>query len=208
MSGIIKLLVSARFWLKKLLAQVHATQNIYLHNIVGTCTKEGLNKENTTQIAKLNTVIWFLESLLKWAISLSSCSSWNLWLKKLHAQCACRLEILLAQRKKSMHLCKCACVKSSTAFGSKLSIIKFDKFKPGNHFQSDRQRIWELSLSTVPPFLPWTTFEEGEIFLEILVKSGTDRWVPQPKTLGSDNGRTISPWLWDHWTQCCIPGSR
>ena len=44
--------VSARFWLKKLLAQVHATQNIYLHNIVGTCTKEGLNKENTTQIAK------------------------------------------------------------------------------------------------------------------------------------------------------------
>ena len=43
---------SARFWLKKLLAQVHATQNIYLHNIVGTCTKEGLDKENTTQIAK------------------------------------------------------------------------------------------------------------------------------------------------------------
>ena len=35
--------------------------------------------------------------------------------KKLHAQCACRLEILLAQRKKCMHLCKCACVKSSTA---------------------------------------------------------------------------------------------
>ena len=42
---------SARFWLKKLLGQVHATQNIYLHNIVGTCTKESLNKENTTQIA-------------------------------------------------------------------------------------------------------------------------------------------------------------
>ena len=34
--------------------------------------------------------------------------------KKLHAQCACRLENLLAQRKKCMHLCKCACVKSST----------------------------------------------------------------------------------------------
>ena len=31
---------------------MHATQNIYLHNIIGTCTKEGLNKENTTQIAK------------------------------------------------------------------------------------------------------------------------------------------------------------
>ena len=30
---------------------MHATQNIHLHNIVGTCTKEGL-KENTTQIAK------------------------------------------------------------------------------------------------------------------------------------------------------------
>ena len=37
--------------------------------------------------------------------------------KKLHAQCACRLEILLAQRKKCMHLCKCACVKSSTDAG-------------------------------------------------------------------------------------------
>ena len=35
--------------------------------------------------------------------------------KKLHAQCACRLENLLAQRKKCMHFCKCACVKSSTA---------------------------------------------------------------------------------------------
>ena len=34
--------------------------------------------------------------------------------KKLHAQCACRLENLLAQRKKCMHLCKSACVKSST----------------------------------------------------------------------------------------------
>ena len=46
------ILYSARFWLKKLLAQVHATQTIYLHNIVGTCTKEGLSKENTTQITK------------------------------------------------------------------------------------------------------------------------------------------------------------
>ena len=34
--------------------------------------------------------------------------------KKLHAQCACRLENLLAQRKECMHLCKRACVKSST----------------------------------------------------------------------------------------------
>ena len=32
---------SARFLLKKLLTQVHATQNIYLHNIVGICTKRG-----------------------------------------------------------------------------------------------------------------------------------------------------------------------
>ena len=33
---------------------MHAAQNIYLHNIVDTCPKEGLNKENTTQIEKYN----------------------------------------------------------------------------------------------------------------------------------------------------------
>ena len=33
---------------------MHATLNIYLHNIVSTCPKEGLNKENTTQIEKYN----------------------------------------------------------------------------------------------------------------------------------------------------------
>ena len=107
---------SARFWLKKLLAQVHTTQNIYLHNIVGTCTKEGLNKENTTQIAKYKKH----GDLIPWKfVEMSNFFEFLFILKfvtkKMHAQCACRLENLLAQRKKCMHLCKCACVKSSTA---------------------------------------------------------------------------------------------
>ena len=105
---------SARFWLKKLLAQVHATQNIYLHNIFGTCTKEGPNKENA-EIAKYKKH----SDLILWKIvEMSSFFEFLFILKyvtkKLHAQCACRLENLLAQRKKCMHLCKCACVKSST----------------------------------------------------------------------------------------------
>ena len=107
--------ISARFWLKKLLAQVHATQKIYLHNTVGTCTKEGLNKENTTQIAKCKKH----SDLIPWKfVEMSNFFEFLFILKfvtkKLHAQCACRLENLLAQRKKCMHLCKCACVKSST----------------------------------------------------------------------------------------------
>ena len=106
---------SARFWLKKLLAQVHATQNIYLHNIISTCTKEGLNKENTTQIAKYKKN----SDLIPWKFVEMSNFFEFLFIskfvtKKLHAQCACRLENLLAQRKKCMHLCKCACVKSTT----------------------------------------------------------------------------------------------
>ena len=117
---------SARFWLKKLLAQVHATQNIYLHNSVGICTKEGLNTENTTQIAKYK--IWFLERLLKWA---SSCSSWNLWLKNCMHSVHCRLENLLAQRKKCMHLCKCACVKSPTGWGGQALVQKWGQVSNG-----------------------------------------------------------------------------
>ena len=110
-----KTMNSARFWLKKLLAQVHATQKIYLHNIVGTCTKEGLNKENNTQIAKYKKH----SDLIPWKfVKMSNFFEFLFILKfvtkKLHAQCACRLENLLAQRKKCMHLCKCACVKSST----------------------------------------------------------------------------------------------
>ena len=94
---------------------MHATQNIYLHNIFGTCTKESLNKENTTQIAKYKKH----SDLIPWKfVEMSNFFEFLFILKfvtkKLHAQCACRLENLLAQRKKCMHLCKCACVKSST----------------------------------------------------------------------------------------------
>ena len=74
-------------------------------------------------------MIWFLESYeksvlwfafmivrksiyfaikLKWAISFEFLFILKFVTKKLHAQCACRLENLLAQRKKCMHLCKCA----------------------------------------------------------------------------------------------------
>ena len=48
--------------------------------------------------------------------------------KKLHAQCACRLENLLAQRKMCMHLCKCACVKSSTGIGQYFEILFLAEF--------------------------------------------------------------------------------
>ena len=116
---------SARFWLKKLLAQVHATPNIYLHNIVGTCTKEGLNKENTTQIAKYKKH----SDLIPWKfVEMSNLFVFLFILKfvtkKLHAQCACRLGNLLAQMKKCMHLCKCACVKSSTVWTSHLKLTE------------------------------------------------------------------------------------
>ena len=62
-------------------------------------------------------MIWFLESWLKGTISFEFLFILKFVTKKLHAQCACRLENLLAQRKKCMHLCKCACVKSSTVSG-------------------------------------------------------------------------------------------
>ena len=73
------------------------------------------NKENTTQRAKYKKH----SDLIPWKFVEMSNFFELLFIlkfvtKKLHAQCACRLANLLAQRKKRMHLCKCACVKSST----------------------------------------------------------------------------------------------
>ena len=84
---------------------MHATQNIYSHNIFGTCTKEGTNKENI-EIAKYkkhsDLILWkIVSSFFEFLFILKYVT------KKLHAQCACRLEDLLAQRKSA---CICASV--------------------------------------------------------------------------------------------------
>ena len=70
---------------------MHATQFFYLHNIVGTCTKEDLNTENTTQIAKYKKH----SDLIPWKfVEMSNFFEFLFILKivteKLHAQCACR----------------------------------------------------------------------------------------------------------------------
>ena len=122
---------SARFWPKKLHAQVHTTQTFYVHNIVCPCTWEGFEEEfirKHYKNSKIQETEWFGSLKVCWnqQFLCEFLSIWNLWLRTA-CTCACRLGNLHAQRNQYIHLCMCACVKLSTGVTPRFHLI-YDLF--------------------------------------------------------------------------------